>query len=113
MARPLLLPFVLLLPGASLPAALVLLAGVGLTLDAPFSTTVVFGQELLPGREGLASGITLGLAVGLGGLIASALGVIADATSLTTALYAIALLLVPSLALALTLPRGARPGAHV
>jgi len=104
----LLLPIVLALPMASLPFAFALLVGVGLTLDAPFSTTVVFGQELLRGREGLASGITYGLAVGLGGLIASALGVLADTTSLTTTLYVIALLPVPALLLALTLPGAAR-----
>jgi MFS transporter, FSR family, fosmidomycin resistance protein len=78
--------------------------GVGLAIDGPFSTTVVFGQALLPGRAGLASGITLGLAIGLGGLVATAL---ADATSLSTTLELLPLFAVASPALALTLPRGA------
>ena len=48
------------------PATL-LLVGVGFVVIANFSVTVVMGQEYLPNRLGLASGITLGAAIGVGG----------------------------------------------
>ena len=71
---------------------------------ANFSITVVMGQEYLPNRLGLASGITLGAAIGFGGLAAAALGALADHTSLTTTLWVIALVPLPALLIALTLP---------
>ena len=63
------------------PATLLLVA-IGFVVIANFSITVVMGQEYLPNRLGLASGITLGAAIGVGGLAAAALGALADATSL-------------------------------
>jgi FSR family fosmidomycin resistance protein-like MFS transporter len=69
-----------------------------------FSVTVVMGQEYLPGRLGLASGVTLGAAIGLGGVAAALLGVLADAAGLTAVMWTIALLPIPGLLLALTLP---------
>jgi FSR family fosmidomycin resistance protein-like MFS transporter len=67
------------------------------------------GQEYLPGRLGVASGVTLGLSIGVGGIAAAALGALADATSLRTALEVLALVPLPALALAMTLPEGRRP----
>lgn len=52
----------------------------------PFSLHVTLGQDYLPSRVGTASGVTLGLAVCIGGLAAPLLGVIADQTSLRTAI---------------------------
>lgn len=94
-----------LLPTLSLPASFVALAAIGFLEDAPFATTVVIGQAYLPGRPGLASGITLGLAIGLGGLIAAGLGLVADATSVTTALLILPAFTLAAVALALSLPR--------
>jgi MFS transporter, FSR family, fosmidomycin resistance protein len=62
------------------------------------------GQEYLPNRLGLASGVTMGAAIGAGGLAAAALGALADHTSLTTTLWTIAFIPLPALLLALTLP---------
>jgi FSR family fosmidomycin resistance protein-like MFS transporter len=62
----------------------VALASAGLYV--PFSLHVTLGQDYLPGRVGTASGVTLGLTVSVGGLAAPALGALADATSLRTAL---------------------------
>jgi MFS transporter, FSR family, fosmidomycin resistance protein len=70
----------------------------------------VMGQEYLPNRLGIASGVTLGLSIGIGGLGAALLGVVADAYGLRTALEVVAVLPLPALALALTLPEGRRPG---
>jgi MFS transporter, FSR family, fosmidomycin resistance protein len=82
------------------------LALIGAATIATFSVTVVMGQEYLPSRLGIASGVTLGLAIGFGGLGAAILGAVADATSLRTALEVVALLPLPALALALALPEG-------
>jgi FSR family fosmidomycin resistance protein-like MFS transporter len=67
--------------------------------------TVVMGQEYLPGRIGLAAGITMGLSIGLGGLGAPILGLLADSRGLLNTMLAIAALPVLGLLLTLTLPR--------
>jgi hypothetical protein len=64
----------------------------------------LLGQAYLPSRVGLASGITLGLAIGLGGVAATALGVVADQAGLEAVLWVIALLPVPALLLSISLP---------
>ena len=85
------------------PATLLLVA-IGFVVIANFSITVVMGQEYLPSRLGLASGITLGAAIGAGGLAAAGLGALADATSLETTMWTIALIPLPALLLAISLP---------
>ncbi len=50
----------------------------GMSLGLSASTVVVLGQEYLPGRIGVASGVTLGLAVTIGGLLAPVFGHIGD-----------------------------------
>jgi FSR family fosmidomycin resistance protein-like MFS transporter len=100
-----LVPLLVLLPHVGLVAAFVVLAGIGFTVDSPFSTTVVLGQEYLPRHVGLSSGITYGLAIGLGGLAATALGALADATSTRTVLGVLPALAVAAGLLAATLPR--------
>jgi FSR family fosmidomycin resistance protein-like MFS transporter len=67
------------------------------------------GQEYLPGRIGLAAGITMGLSIGLGGVGAPLLGLLADAGGLGTTMLAIAALPVAGLLLALFLPARTRP----
>ncbi len=99
----LLLPLLLVLPLAGAVAATALLGAVGFVAIASFSVTVVMGQAYLPSRPGLASGVTLGLAIGLGGVAATALGVIADAHGLRAVLWTIAVLPLPAIVLALSL----------
>lgn len=84
---------------------MVLLALVGAATVGTFGITVVMGQEYLPGRIGLAAGVTMGLSIGLGGVGAPLLGLLADGAGLTTTMYAIAALPVLGLILTLTLPR--------
>jgi MFS transporter, FSR family, fosmidomycin resistance protein len=93
-----------LVPG---PAVFGAVAAVAVVLYVPFSLHVTLGQDYLPGRPGTASGVTLGLAVSVGGLAAPALGVIADHTSLRTA---IALLTLMPLVCALVGLRMREPG---
>jgi MFS transporter, FSR family, fosmidomycin resistance protein len=57
----------------------------------------------------MASGVTLGAAIGVGGALAPVLGALADAHGIETAMWVIAALPVPALALALTLPGDGRP----
>jgi MFS transporter, FSR family, fosmidomycin resistance protein len=54
------------------------LVPLGMVLFAPFSAMVVLGQEYLPNRVAMASGVTMGLAGSIGGLAAPLLGSIAD-----------------------------------
>jgi MFS transporter, FSR family, fosmidomycin resistance protein len=69
-----------------LPLAFLATALLGIALYIPFSVQVTLGQDYLPDRVGTASGVTLGLAVSAGGLLAPALGALADHTDLGTAL---------------------------
>lgn len=73
------LPFALALPTAGLAWTGVLSVGAGLVLSSAFPAIVVYGQELLPGRVGMISGLFFGLSFGMGGIGAAALGVLADA----------------------------------
>jgi FSR family fosmidomycin resistance protein-like MFS transporter len=77
------LPFTLALPYANLPLTSVLSAIVGLILASAFSAIIVYAQELVPGNVGMIAGLFFGLAFGIGGLGAAALGVLADVTSVT------------------------------
>jgi len=60
---------------------------VGLCVVGTFGVTMVLSQLYLPRHVGMASGLSVGLAMGLGGIAAVSLGVIADAIDLETALY--------------------------
>ncbi|MDR0358452.1 MAG: MFS transporter, partial [bacterium] len=97
---------------ASSPAgAFALLVPLGVALFMPSSVMVVLGQEYLPNRIGTASGVTLGLAISIGGLAAPALGAIGDHFGLRTLLFVLAGLIVVAILFALTLPRDHRqPG---
>lgn len=76
------LPFTLALPYAGLAATIILTVVIGLIIGASFSSIVVYGQELLPGRVGMVAGLFFGLSFGIGGLGAALLGVLADHTSI-------------------------------
>jgi len=87
-----------------------LLVLVGAATVGTFGVTVVMGQEYLPGRIGLAAGITMGLSIGLGGVGAPLLGLVADSAGLSVTMLIIAHLPVLGLLLALTLPHGTQYG---
>jgi len=78
------LPFTLALPHAGLNATVALSVVIGLVLSSAFSAIVVYAQELVPGRVGMISGLFFGLAFGVGGVAAAAMGWLADATSVRT-----------------------------
>jgi FSR family fosmidomycin resistance protein-like MFS transporter len=85
-----------------------LVALLGLVIVGTFAITVVLGQEYLPNRLGMASGVTLGAAIGVGGALAPVLGALADAHGIEAAMWVLAALPLPALLLALTLPADGR-----
>ena len=99
---PLILVFVVVggIPGA------IALALIGACVVGTFGVTMVMGQEYMPRHIGTASGLVIGLSVGIGGVAAVALGRLADATSLRTALYVAAAAPLLAVLLAVQLPSG-------
>lgn len=76
------LPFTLALPYAGLFASAVLTVFIGLIISSATSSIIVFAQELMPHRFGMISGVFFGVAFGIGGLGAAALGRVADHTGI-------------------------------
>ena len=72
------LPFTLALPYVGLTATIGLSVVIGLVLSSAFPAIVVYGQELMPGRVGMVSGLFFGLIFGVGGIGAAVLGALAD-----------------------------------
>ena len=71
-------PFTLALPYVGLTWSVPLTVIIGFMLASAFPAMVVYGQELIPGRIGTVSGLFFGIAFGLGGIGAAALGRLAD-----------------------------------
>ncbi len=71
-------PLSTLIPFVSSPIAFILLVLGGFILMSSFSVTVVYAQELVPGKIGTMAGLTVGLAFGMGAIGSIALGYIAD-----------------------------------
>jgi FSR family fosmidomycin resistance protein-like MFS transporter len=84
--------------------ATVLLVPISLALFCIYSPIIVSGQNFLPTRVGLASGVTIGLAVSIGGVAAPMLGWIADINGIQAALQSLIVFPVLAIALAFTLP---------
>jgi FSR family fosmidomycin resistance protein-like MFS transporter len=76
------LPFTLALPYAGLYTSAVLTVFIGLIISSTTPSIIVFAQELVPHRFGMISGVFFGVAFGIGGLGAAALGKLADHTSI-------------------------------
>jgi FSR family fosmidomycin resistance protein-like MFS transporter len=76
-------PLALLLPHVGLWAIAPLFFLIGFILNTSFAVTVVYAQELVPGRIGMVSGLIVGLAFGMGALGSVVLGKVADITSIS------------------------------
>lgn len=85
-------------------AAGLLLIPISCMLSLSYSPMVVLGQQYLPNHIGLASGVTLGLTVSIGGIAAPFLGSIADHYNLLAAIYALAAIALVPLVAARLLP---------
>ncbi len=103
----LLVPAIALLPSLSYAAMIPVVVLIGIAMNANVSTALVLAQEYLPSRMGLASGLTIGLCSGVGGLIVAALGLLGDAAGPSSVLYALAALPLVVAVLAIRLPRPA------
>jgi FSR family fosmidomycin resistance protein-like MFS transporter len=84
--------------------AMAFAAVAGAATIATFAVTIVMGQEFLPGRIGVASGVTIGLSVGMGGVAAPLLGILADAHGLRLVFELLVIFPLGALALSLLLP---------
>lgn len=84
--------------------ATLVLAPIGFVLFATYSPTIVLGQNYLPNRIGLSSGVTIGLAVAIGGGVAPIWGKIADLYGVWTTMACISCLPIFLVFLALSLP---------
>ncbi|MGH3037436.1 MAG: MFS transporter [Gaiellaceae bacterium] len=82
-------------------AGVVALFLAGMAVIGTFSVSLVMSQEYMPGRVGMASGLSIGFAIGLGGIAALGLGAVADAVDLETAVLLTAA--GPALCIVLTL----------
>ncbi|MFD0825129.1 MFS transporter [Neobacillus sp. M.A.Huq-85] len=71
-------PFSIIIPFVPSGVAFIFLLFTGFVLMTSFSVTVVYAQELVPGKIGLMSGLTVGLAFGMGAIGSVGLGYIAD-----------------------------------
>ncbi len=97
---PLMLAFVYV---GGAPGAVALML-VGVCVVGTFGVTMVLSQQYLPRHIGMASGISVGLAMGIGGVAAVVLGAVADAIDLKTALTISALAPVLGVLVSVRLP---------
>src|SRR5438270_2983282 len=104
------LPFTLALPYANLFWTGVLSVVIGLILASAFSAILVYAQELVPGKVGTISGIFFGLAFGIGGIAAAALGQLADARGIDFVYHVCAFL--PALGILTALLPNIEPPRH-
>ncbi len=72
--------------------SLLLMFPIGLILYASYSPSIVLGQSYLPNRVGLSSGITLGVAISIGGAATPIIGKIADIYGIWTGVITVACL---------------------
>ena len=98
------LPMVAAIPFTSGVITMILLVFTGFSLISSFATTLVLSQEMMPGYEGMASGLTIGLTIGLGGVGVTGLGYIADLYGVPTVFRIMPLLPLVGLLLSSLLP---------
>jgi FSR family fosmidomycin resistance protein-like MFS transporter len=106
---PLLLVFIYV---GGIVGALALLP-VGVCVVGTFGVTMVLSQLYLPRHIGVASGLSVGLAMGIGGTAAVVLGAIADVIDLKTALTISAIAPALGVFVCLRLPRPVAPPKRV
>lgn len=85
-----------------------LLLPLGFSIFALYSPIVVLGQTYLAKSVGFASGVTLGLGITLGGIIAPAIGWVADHYGLQTGLQLLTIIAVAALVFSFIIPEPKR-----
>ncbi|WP_051002324.1 MFS transporter [Virgibacillus halodenitrificans] len=84
-------PLAIALPYAGPIISIIFLGLLGVIIMSSFSVTVVYAQELVPGKIGMMSGLIVGLAFGMGAIGSVALGSLIDWIGLTPTMTAISM----------------------
>src|SRR5699024_5414677 len=71
-------PLTLLLPYVNLTWSVILMVIIGMILASAFPAIIVYGQELIPEKLGMVSGLFYGLSFGMGAIGSAILGILAD-----------------------------------
>ncbi len=98
------IPFAWLLPHVHGVISVIVLVFFGFSVLSSFAVTVVYGQWLLPKNIALASGLTIGLGVGAGGIGAELLGRISDALGILVVFDILAVVPILAMIMAFFLP---------
>jgi len=104
------IPLALMLPHLPLFWVYPVVALLGLILQSGFSVSVVYAQELMPGKVGTASGLTTGFAFGMGAVGSVVLGNLADTNGMDFVMVMTSFLSLVGL-LALLLPNDRKESA--
>lgn len=99
-----LIPLLLLIKVFTGLALMITLFITGAVLVSTMAPTLVMGQEMLPHRVGVASGLMTGFAVGMGGLGVTMLGAIADYFGAPAAFWVLSIMPIVAFGLVLLLP---------
>ncbi|MDR1953812.1 MAG: MFS transporter [Clostridiales Family XIII bacterium] len=86
-------------------AATVSVMLIALVVSGAHSTIIVTGQNFLPNRIGMASGILFGLTISIGGMFSPVIGWIGDHFGLENAMLTLTALSIPVLILAFAIPK--------
>lgn len=86
------------------PVSLVCFLVAGFIFDLGATTNIVLAQRILPQHASTATGLVMGFAWGVSGLMLPGIGLLADVTSMALALACVSLILLPSAALVAALP---------
>ena len=84
--------------------AMVAVVAAGFFIIGSFATTIVLAQSLMPYYVGMASGLTIGFSVGLGGFGVTILGILADTYGLPFTMNIITWLPIAAALVALRIP---------
>lgn len=88
----------------SLIAALALIAVLAVTEDISYPSAVALGQSFVPHHLGMASGISFGVMVCIGGIASPALGLVGDGFGLQAVMFCVAAIALVGVAIAAFIP---------
>lgn len=98
------MPLIFLFQFTSGIFSVIVAAVTGLALVSSFATTVILSHEMMPNHLGMASGLTIGFSIGLGGVGATILGYVADHSGIPFIFTLLTALPLAGLAFAFFLP---------
>ncbi len=83
----------------------ILIIPIAFCLNGPYGAMLALGQQCLPNKVGLASGISLGLSVSIGGMFSPVIGKVADLFGLNMAFYLIIAVVLLMIIFSILLPK--------